>query len=226
MEDLCFRYATQQLLSRTWSLPQYEIKVYIIASGDSLYAAWALQAIITALMDSGFWPIEGNFSWKGVQKGYIAVNHTETPTSPTSHGSNTIDTNLSSAYTNKTTGLISMPVGDRHTFQIRMRYDGILMSLEEVFSTILAVMVLGKEQGPENLCEGFVDDDFEMRPQKDLKTGQSRLNWEWVIKAARSLAFWMIEEGAFGEANFDILRDGSLLGQGRIRKSMNPRSIQ
>ena len=226
MEDLCFRYAARTLISRTWSLAQYEVKLYILATGDSLYAAWALQSIIIALIDSGFWPIEGNFSWKGTQKGYISVNHTQNATPSTSHGSNTIDIALHGAYVNETTGLISMPVAEGSTLQVRLRFEGVTMSPEQVFSSVLAVMVWGKEQGPETLCEGFDDDDFRMIPQKDLKTGQSRLKWGYVIKAARSLAAWMVEEGAYGEANLDIIRDGILVGQGRIRKAVSSTNIQ
>ena len=218
MGDLCLEYDGSRLISHTWSLPQYDINVDIIASGNALYAAWGIQTMVEALVDTGFWPTYGVFHWQGRLMGQISIDHRKSSEARMVTESTAIHPGLVDAPTNNSATLFSLPTVKDHVLQMQVRYSGVDVSVRQIFSTVLSVMVLGKEQGPDNLCPGINNDDFEMMPQKDLKTGLSRLKWVWVVKAARFLANWMTEEGEYGEANIDIVRDGTLVAQGRIRK--------
>ena len=219
MEDLCFINQRADLRShppRAWSLPQYDLSIDIWTA-EARYAVWALQLTVVVSHNVGYWPTIGKIMLHGVPEGQWNFQYRQESKSSTVIG-DVGDLSLTSSaanFPNTTTDLkVSLTAGQ---LRVIPSYNGASMSTYDVFSKLLAIMGVGADNGPEELCSSFSGvRGFGITPEFD-DGGQSRLKYRQLIKAMRILWRWMVGQERFGEVDFELQRDGVKIAQGRIQ---------
>lgn len=106
-----------------------------------------------------------------------------------------------------------------HTPQLQVvpTYHGLPMTAKEIFTIALSTMVLGAEERPASACGGIQGNAFDMIPIFDSHGG-SLLKYHSLIRAMRVLTRWMAARNRFGEIDIELLRDGVVIGVGRLKK--------
>lgn len=238
MEDLAFMDQDAELpllAMHSWSLPQYDVSLDI-ASTRVQWAVYGLQMTqsLISSADFAFQPCLGRFFWQRNYEG--SVNFMHRLLVPTflrgTHKAGTSDAPGSSESRNQTMLLTPDPdvsvvvtnasnpgTGPLEAPQLRVvpTYNGLAMTSKEIFTIALSTMVLGAEQGPETPCSGIIGDAFDVIPIIDAH-GRSLLKYRSLIRAMRVLTRWMVAKNRFGEIDVELIRDGVVIGIGRLKK--------
>ena len=219
MEDLCFMDQGADLRNqppRTWSLPRYDLSIDVWTA-QARYAVWALQITVTVSNRIGFWPIIGRFLLHDIPEGRWNFQYRGMSKSSEVDGKQgDLSLNSSAAkFSDTTTDLeASLSAGQ---LRVIPTFNGTPMSTYDVVSRVLAVMGVGADSGPEELCSSIsIVNGFNIAPELDDR-GQSLLKYRQLIKAMRILWRWMVGRERFGEIDFELQRHGSKIAQGRIQ---------
>lgn len=190
MEDLCFmdQGAVLDQPPRAWSLPQYDLLLDTL-TGQVRFAVWALQLTVAVSYQVGYWPIIGKIFLHDMPEGRVNFQYRVLTNSSTFTG-NVGDLPLNSSGsgfpTTTTTLGVALTAGQ---LRVTPSYSGASMSAHDVFSRVLAVMVVGAETGPESPCNGIVGRaggiaGIDITPERD-EQGHSLLKYRQLIKAMR-----------------------------------------
>lgn len=169
----------------------------------------------------GYWPIIGKIFLHDMPEGRVNFQYRVLTNSSTFTG-NVGDLPLNSSGsgfpTTTTTLGVALTAGQ---LRVTPSYSGASMSAHDVFSRVLAVMVVGAETGPESPCNGIVGRaggiaGIDITPERD-EQGHSLLKYRQLIKAMRIVSHWMVAKKRFGEVDFELKRDGVKIAQGRLQ---------
>ena len=106
----------------------------------------------------------------------------------------------------------------RPQLQVVPTYNGGPMTSETVFVAALGAMVAGAEHGPGEPCPRITGDTLKIVPIFDAG-GQSVMKYRSLIRAMRILTRWMAANQRFGEIDFEVKRDGAIIGTGRLKNA-------
>lgn len=219
LETLCFQLRIAGRIDGFWSdIAGSDIEMGLVSVEQPPYrfAAWAVQRTFEAAHRLDYASLKSFIIWQGRTVGHILFAHKPRDALigvPETAGENqtlTID-DLSPPRAISPAGLQAL-----HRLQLVPSYTGVEMPLYDVMLTILTVMVLSVEEGPDTLCQNIVLPHFILRSERIM--GQAVLTWGNVFKMMRILARWVVGQDRYQELSFLIKRDGNPIAIGGIQR--------
>ncbi|KAI4100015.1 MAG: hypothetical protein LQ339_005682 [Xanthoria mediterranea] len=218
LEELCFNLRQSRRIEGEIRIPGGDIALSLVSDEQPPYrfAAWAVQRIFEEAHRFHYASITSSMEWRGSPVGRIQLQRdasslTESPEVAGGNSTLKADDSVPSSV------IVPAELGARHELQLLPGYTGIDMPMFDVMLTILKVMVMGVENGPEAICQDIVMPHFILRPERGAM-GQPVLRWGQVTKMMRVLARWLVAQNRYGEVTFMIKRDGALAAIGTIRR--------
>ncbi|KAL8669299.1 MAG: hypothetical protein Q9168_006101 [Polycauliona sp. 1 TL-2023] len=213
LESLMFRLRRAGRIDGTWGdVPGSEIEMSLVSveQPPSRFAAWAVQRTFEAASRRQYASMISFMKWHGATVGHIEFRkrgeNALIGRSETAAGNLTLETDDSTAVAHQ----------EHHELRLLSGYTGVAMPLYDVLHSILTVMVLSVEQGPDTLCDNIALPPFVLRAEK--VNGQRVLTWGYVNKTMRILIGWIFGQERYGELGFLIKRDDKLIGLGQISR--------
>ena len=238
LEDLCFRAQSAPLPDYPlipfqspvkWSLPQYDVYLEV-SSHQVRYAIWGVQYAAGALRKAGLWPCIGRFFWRGEFAGRLDFGSKRFPLPPdkmeyhlagADRGGNVeVKGKPAAAATNtgispNTTMVVGLYEGAR--LSILPIYRGVVLSARAVFGSVIDIMVLAAEHGPDTYCLRLQRAGIEVIGEESA-AGEPLLKYKSIVRAMSMLMPWMVAVNRFGEIDVQIRRDEVLIGRVRIER--------
>ncbi|KAI4219014.1 MAG: hypothetical protein L6R36_008621 [Xanthoria steineri] len=218
LEELCFNLRQSRRIEGEIRIPGGDTALSLVSDEQPPYrfAAWAVQRIFEEAHRLHYASITSSMEWHGSPVGQILLQRdaSSLTKSPEVAGGNST---LKADDSVPSSVIVPAGLGARHELRLLPGYTGIDMPMFDVMLTILKVMVMGVENGPEAICQDIVMPHFILRPERGAM-GQPVLRWGQVIKMMRVLARWLVAQNRYGEVSFMIKRDGALVAIGTIRR--------
>ncbi|KAL8852792.1 MAG: hypothetical protein Q9221_002301 [Calogaya cf. arnoldii] len=218
LENLCFQLRHQGRIDGTFGdVPGSEIQMSLVSVEQPPYrfAAWAVQRTFQAAYRRGYVSIRSWMIWHGETVGHIEFNRRELTVNTGGNGT-TVEKkigNLTLEDVNDSAAIDPAALQDRHQFQLLPGYTGVPMPLYDVMLTILTVMVLSIEEGPDTSCDSIILPHFKLR-----SVGHPVLTYGQVLRMMKNLARWLVAQDRYQELAFVINRDGNRIAIGSITR--------
>ncbi|KAL8650579.1 MAG: hypothetical protein Q9226_005084, partial [Calogaya cf. arnoldii] len=213
LESLMFQLRHVGRIDGTFSdVPGSNIQMSLVSVEEppSRFAAWAVQRTFEAAHRRLYVSIRSFMIWHGKTVGHIEFNRREqaalTGKPKIAGGNLTLEDDDS-------TTINPAKLQDGHQLQLQPGYTGVPMPLYDVMLTILTVMVLSIEEGPDAPCDNIMLPHFKLR-----SVGQPLLTYGEVLVMMRRLARWIVGQDRYQEVAFLINRDGERIAMGSVTR--------
>ncbi|KAL8878922.1 MAG: hypothetical protein Q9192_008343, partial [Flavoplaca navasiana] len=218
LETLCFDLRIPGRIDGFWSdIAGSDIEMGLVSVEQPPYrfAAWAVQRTFEAAHRLDYVSLKSFIIWQGRTVGHILFAHK--PPDASMRVSETAGDNQTLTIDDPSPPRAVNPAGlqAQHRLQLVPSYTGAVMPLYDVMLTILTVLVVSIEKGPDTPCENIVLPRFILRSERIM--GRTVLTWGNVFKMMRILVRWLVGQDRYGELSFLIKRDGNPIAIGGIQ---------
>ncbi|KAL8988562.1 MAG: hypothetical protein Q9169_008534 [Polycauliona sp. 2 TL-2023] len=219
LEALMFQLRRAGRIDGTWGdVPRSDIEMSLVSVEQPPYrfAAWAVQRTFEAASRRRYSSMISWMKWHGETVGHIEFGR---------HEADALAGNPDKADGKNSTleiadGSVAVGragLGARFGLELLPGFTGVSMPLYDLMLSILTVMALAVEEGPETICPGITVPHFVLRSERVL--GQLVLTWGYVITMMRVLVRWIVTQGKYEELGFLIKKDGARIAFGSIKQS-------
>jgi len=224
MYDLCYMDQKAEILSRFWSLPEFDLTVDITAT-EARYAIWGLQGSTDADVYAGCWPFISQLTLGGVMQGHVSIR----PSSQSRHllaeevqWNSTIAVSMQPGNGTASLDTVSDLGGE---LDVHQTYNGADLDPKYVFSTCLKIMSYSAQFGPHTPAKEIdIDGGLVLTSDYD-DTGKPLLRYRHVFKLMRVMANTMVRENHFGEMDVELWKYGRRIAWGRLKADVEAAMI-
>lgn len=217
LEDLCLHLRHLPQIRHRFSTPGSDVVIGLASDEEPpfRFAAWGVQRTFEAAHQNNYATIQSTMEWRGRAVGMIALSRR--PNSLTRNSEEAVgNITLKADDSAPSSAIVPAGLEERHEIELVPSYMGIALPMYDVMLTILKVMVMSVEKGPETFCDQIVMPKFSLRPESAV--GRQVLTWKQVAKMMRILAMWMVAQERYQEVGFLIKRDGIIIAIGSLRR--------